>query len=100
MADMEKLDENTFLAAMNGVPTVEISKDTFGSGITVIDLAAMHDKVPSKSEARKLIKANGFSINREKVTDEKAVVDAGSLINDKYLLLQKGKKDYTLIYCV
>jgi tyrosyl-tRNA synthetase len=97
MADIEKLDENTFLAAMNGVPTVEIEKDNFTSGVTVIDLAAMHDKVTSKSEARKLIKANGFSINKEKATDEKAVISANSLINDKYILLQRGKKDYTLI---
>jgi tyrosyl-tRNA synthetase len=99
MADMEKLDENTFLAAMNGVPTVEISKDTFGSGITAIDLAVMHDKVPSKSEARKLIKSNGFSINKIKATVEKEVISDKYLINGKYLLLTKGKKDYTMI-CV
>lgn len=99
MADMEKLDENTFLAAMNGVPTVEISKDTFDSGITAIDLAAMHDKVPSKSEARKLIKSNGFSINKIKATVEKEVISDKYLINGKYLLLTKGKKDYTMI-CV
>ena len=99
MADMEKLDENTFLAAMNGVPTVEISKDTFNSGITAIDLAAMHDKVPSKSEARKLIKSNGFSINKIKATVEKEVISDKYLINGKYLLLTKGKKDYTMI-CV
>lgn len=99
MADMEKLDENTFLAAMNGVPTVEISKDTFDSGITAIDLAAMHDKVPSKSEARKLIKSNGFSINKIKATVEKEVISDKYLINGKYLLLTKGKKGYTMI-CV
>lgn len=99
MADMEKLDENTFLAAMNGVPTVEISKDTFDSGITAIDLAAMHDKVPSKSEARKLIKSNGFSINKIKATIEKEIISDKYLINGKYLLLTKGKKDYTMI-CV
>lgn len=99
MADMEKLDEKTFLAAMNGVPTVEISKDTFESGITAIDLAAMHDKVPSKSEARKLIKSNGFSINKIKATVEKEVISDKYLINGKYLLLTKGKKDYTMI-CV
>jgi tyrosyl-tRNA synthetase len=54
----------------------------------------MHDKVPSKSEARKLIKANGFSVNREKVNDEKAVFTNHW---GKYVLLQKGKKDYCLI---
>ena len=97
MADISKLDERTFLAAMNGVPTVEIDKDNFTSGVTVIDLAAMHDKVPSKSEARKLIKSNGFSINKIKPTSEKETVTTPYLINGKYLLLQKGKKDYTLV---
>ena len=97
MEGIKKLDENTFLAAMNGVPTVEIEKDNFTSGVTVIDLAAMHDKVPSKSEARKLIKSNGFSINKTKKANEKELITSESLIGGKYLLLQKGKKDYHLI---
>ena len=93
------IDEKSLLAAMNGVSKVTLPKEHFTSGVTVLDLAVMHDKVPSKSEARKLVKANGFSINKEKVNDEKAVIDAGSLIDGKYLLLQKGKKDYTLVIC-
>jgi tyrosyl-tRNA synthetase len=100
MADIANIDEKTFLAAMNGVPTVEVSKKEFESGVTVIDLASMHDKVPSKSEARKLIKSNGFSINKIKPANEKEVVTVSYLINGKYLLLQKGKKDYTLIKTV
>ena len=96
---LASIDEKTLLAAMNGVPKVTISKEDLTNGVTVIDLAIMHDKVPSKSEARKLIKANGFSINKEKVSDEKAVIDTCSLIDDKYLLLQKGKKDYCLAIC-
>ena len=97
MSDIEKLDESTFLAAMAGVPTVEIEKNSFTSGVTVIDLAAMHDKVPSKTEARKLIKSNGFSINKSKVLSEADKMTDFKLINDKYLLLQKGKKDYTVV---
>ena len=96
---LASIDEKTLLAAMNGVPKVTISKEDLTNGVAVIDLAIMHDKVPSKSEARKLIKANGFSINKEKVSDEKAVIDTCSLIDDKYLLLQKGKKDYCLAIC-
>jgi tyrosyl-tRNA synthetase len=99
MSDIASLDEKTFLAAMNGVPTVEVNKEHFESGVTVIDLAAMHDKVPSKSEARKLIKSNGFSINKIKPSSEKETVGEQYLINGKYLLLQKGKKDYTLVIC-
>ena len=94
---LASIDEKSLLAAMSGVSKVEVERNHFESGVTVIDLAAMHDKVPSKSEARKLIKSNGFSINKEKVTDEKAVIDCQSLIDNKYLLLQKGKKDYTLV---
>ena len=90
------IDEPTLLAVMKDVNKVEISKSDFETGITVIDLAAMHDKVPSKNEARKLIKANGFSINKEKATNEKELITADKLIDGKYLLLQKGRKDYTL----
>lgn len=100
MADIASIDEKTFLAAMNGVPTVEVKKENFESGVTVIDLAAMHDKVPSKSEARKLIKSNGFSINKIKPNNEKETVTTPYLINGKYLLLQKGKKDYTLVKAI
>ena len=93
---LSSLDEVTLLAVMKDVNKVDISKETLESGITVVDIVAMHDKVSSKSEARKLIKANGFSINKEKVADEKAVINASNLINGKYLLLQKGKKEYCL----
>jgi tyrosyl-tRNA synthetase len=95
--DINSMDDNGWKFVKSEVATVEITKEQLASGVTVIDLAVMHDKVPSKSEARKLVKANGFSVNKEKMTDEKAIIDAGSLINDKYLLLQKGKKDYTLV---
>jgi tyrosyl-tRNA synthetase len=99
------MDENGWKFVKAEVPTVEITKEQFlssehptmGSGMSVIDLAVLHDKVPSKSEARKLIKANGFSINKVKPDSEKDVIVEQDLINDKYLLLQKGKKDYTLV---
>ena len=95
--DINSMDDNGWKFVKSEVATVEIAKEQLASGVTVIDLAVMHDKVPSKSEARKLVKANGFSVNKEKMTDEKTIIDASSLINDKYLLLQKGKKDYTLV---
>jgi tyrosyl-tRNA synthetase len=93
------IDEKSLLAAMSGVSKVSVPKEQFTSGVTVLDLAVMHDKVPSKSEARKLIKANGFSINKEKVNNEKDIINTGNLIDGKYLLLQKGKKDMTLVIC-
>jgi tyrosyl-tRNA synthetase len=91
------IDEKSLLGAMSGVTKVELSKDYFASGASVIELAAMHDKVTSKSEARKLIKSNGFAINKVKVTNEKDTITESALIGGKYLLLQKGKKDYCLV---
>lgn len=93
---LSSIDEETLLSVMSGVSKVEIDKKELENGISVIDVALKHDKVPSKSEARKLIKANGFSVNKEKVNDDKSVIGLDSLIDGKYLLLQKGKKDYTL----
>ena len=94
--DIKDVDENGWKLVKSEVSTVEVSKEQIANGVTVIDLATMHDKVPSKSEARKLIKSNGFSVNKVKV-GEKDTVDESNLINGKYLLLQKGKKDYTLV---
>ena len=94
--DIKEVDENGWKFVKSEVSTVEVSKEQIANGVTVIDLATMHDKVPSKSEARKLIKSNGFSVNKVKV-GEKDTVDESNLINGKYLLLQKGKKDYTLV---
>lgn len=96
--DIKEVDENGWKFVKSEVSTVEVSKEQIANGVTVIDLATMHDKVPSKSEARKLIKSNGFSVNKVKV-GEKDTVDESKLINGKYLLLQKGKKDYTLVVC-
>lgn len=96
---LSSIDEGTLLAVMGGVNKVEISKKELENGVSVIDIAMKHDKIPSKGEARKLIKANGFSINKEKITNEKTSLTLDSLIDGKYLLLQKGKKDYTLAIC-
>lgn len=90
---VSELDENGWEAIKSEVTTIEVEKDKI-NGITALDLVLMHDKISSKSEARKLIKANGFSVNREKVNDEKT-----TFTNPwgKYILLQKGKKDYCLV---
>ncbi len=95
--DIKDVDENGWKFVKSEVNTVEVSKEQIASGVSVIDLATMHDKVPSKSEARKLIKSNGFSINKIKANVEKEVVSDKYLINGKYLLLTKGKKDHCLV---
>lgn len=94
---LSTIDEKSLLGAMSGVSKIELKKEVLSNGISVVDIAAMHDKVSSKSEARKLIKSNGFSINKSKITNEKDVIDDSYLINGKYVLLQKGKKEFTLV---
>lgn len=95
--DLANLDEKTLLAVMKDVSKVEIPRSDVENGINVVDLAALHEKVTSKGEARKLIKGNGFSLNKRKVSNDKDVIKTDCLIDGRYMLLQKGKKDYTLV---
>ena len=93
-----KLDERTFLDVFAGVPTYEISKAELAAGIGVLDL--LTDKAPvfpSKGDLRRNIQGGGVSIDKEKVTDPNLVVNDSFLVNGKYLLAQKGKKDYSLL---
>lgn len=94
---LASIDEATLLSVMKDVNKVEIPRSKIDEGLSMIDLAILHDKVPSKTEARKLIKGNGFSLNKTKVNDEKQKITAANLIAEKYILLQKGKKEYTLV---
>ena len=96
---LKSLDEKTFLAVFDGVPTFEVEDSKFPMGI--IDLLAADSKVfPSKGECRKMIQAAGVSINKEKVTDANAMIGSESYINGKYILAQKGKKNYFIIKIV
>lgn len=95
-ADINSINDNGWDYVKSEVSTVEISKEQLSNGVTSIDLAVLHERVTSKSEARKLIKSNGFSVNKTKV-GEKDVFNEENLINGKYLLLTKGKKDYVLV---
>jgi len=94
---ISKLNENTFLEIFEGVPTYTIKRNIMDNKVSVIDLLAIHTTIlPSKSEARKLITAGGLNINKEKITTE-TIIDSSWLINNKYILVQKGKKNYFLI---
>lgn len=94
---LASIDEETLLAVMKDVSKVEVPRSVFeGTDVPSLELAVLHDKVTSKSEARKLIKSNGFSINKVKVS-EKDAFGTSNLIDGKYLLLTKGKKDHCLV---
>lgn len=97
--DLEELDEETLLSVFEGVPQVSISKSVLDSCVTVTDLLSEATKAtifPSKGEARKMIQAGGVSINKIKLADVNQKPEF-TLLQNKYLLAQKGKKNYYLI---
>ena len=97
--DLASLDERTFLAVFEGVPQVQLSHSVFAQLENVLDLLGEKtnfELFPSKGEARKMIQGGGVSINKEKVADPLAPVTF-SLLQGKYLLVQKGKKNYVIV---
>lgn len=95
---LHKIDEDTLLAVFEGVPQFEVDRQLIADGVKLADLLTDHAKVfPSKGELRKLAQQGGFSVNKEKVSDAYAPVSTDMLLNDKYILVQKGKKNYFLI---
>ena len=95
---LRTLDEQTLLQVFEGVPTFTIAKSELEAGVDVLTLFAERCKLfASKGELRKLIQGGGVSVNKEKVTDANAIYNAEALIAGKYLLVQKGKKNYFLI---
>jgi tyrosyl-tRNA synthetase len=97
--DLASLDERTFLAVFEGVPQVQLSHDVFAQLENILDLLGEKtnfELFPSKGEARKMIQGGGVSINKEKVADPLAPVTF-SLLQGKYLLVQKGKKNYVIV---
>lgn len=94
---LASLSEQMFLAVFDGVPQVEISKELLNNPIGIVDFLTEHTQIfASKGEARRMLKDNGVAINKNKV-QENFVVDNTSLMNNKYILVQKGKKNYYII---
>jgi tyrosyl-tRNA synthetase len=95
---LKKLDEQTLLAVFEGVPQYEVSRDALSAGIKAIDLLTDHAPVfPSKGEMRKLAQGGGVSLNKEKLTAFDQVITPADLVDEKYLIAQKGKKNYFLL---
>ena len=91
------LSPDMFFSIFEGVPQYEIDADIIGNGINIIELLAEKTNIfASKGEARRMLKDNGVSVNKNKVADTKTI-DNNCLINNKYLLIQKGKKNYYVI---
>ena len=95
---LARLDEETFLQVFEGVEKYTIGLAELEVGIPPLELLAEKTQIfSSKGEARKMILANGFSMNKEKLTDSQTLITTASLLNGKYLLFQKGKKNYYLV---
>ena len=95
---LHKIDEQTLLAVFDGVPQFEISRQLLKDQTKLADLLVDHAPVfPSKGELRKLAQGGGFAINKEKVADPARTVGEADLIAGKYLLVQRGKKNYYLV---
>lgn len=95
---LKKLDEDTLLAVFEGVPQFKISKNIINEGAKAIDLFVEHAEIfPSKGEMRKLVQGGGVSLNKEKLEDFDKTINNDDLLNSKYLLVQRGKKNYYLV---
>ncbi len=96
---LRKIDEATLLAVMEGVPQFEVPRSAINEGVKLADLLTETAAVfPSKGEMRKMVQGGGVSINKEKISDPYAPVTADMLLNDKYILVQRGKKNYFLLH--
>ncbi|SHJ14815.1 tyrosyl-tRNA synthetase [Mesonia phycicola] len=98
--DIRKLDEKTFLDVFEGVPQAEIEKAKIDTGLDMIAaLAAETNFLPSNGEARRALKANSVSVNKEKVAEDYSITEA-DLIGGKYIILNKGKKNTYIIKAI
>lgn len=95
---LKKLDEDTLLAVFEGVPMFEVSRDELAGGVKAVDLLVEKAAVfPSKGEMRKLVQGGGVSLNKEKLASFDQMITSADLLNGKYLIVQKGKKNYYFV---
>jgi tyrosyl-tRNA synthetase len=98
---LHRMEESTFLSVFEGVPMFDVSAGLLSEGVTLSDLCAVHTTIAeSKGELRRLIQGGGVSLNKEKVENAEMIIRSDKLLNNKYLLLQKGKKSYFLVRAV
>ena len=93
---LQSLNETQLLQVMDGVPTVNIDAAKLNAGYDIVELLADTAIFPSKGEARKMWQAGGIGINKEKITTDFTTVTTAQLLQGKYILFQKGKKNYYL----
>jgi len=94
---LASLNEQQLLQVMEGVPTVEIKKDSLIAGYDLVSFLADTAILPSKGEAKKMLQAGGIAINKSKISPDKIMIELSDLLQNKYILVQKGKKNYYLV---
>lgn len=95
---LRKMNESTFLSVFEGVPIFDVKAGIIAKGVSVTDLCSEYSGVfASKGELRRLVQGGGLGINKIKIDNADLIIDTNYLLNDKYLLIQKGKKNYFLI---
>lgn len=98
---LRRMDESTFLSVFEGVPVFDVPMSLLSQGVTFSDLCAVNTKIAeSKGEFRRLVQGGGVSLNKEKADNVEMIVNDTMLLNNKYLLIQKGKKSYFLVRAV
>ena len=89
------------MSVFDGVPTFQIQKADIEAGIQILELLATHTNIfPSKGEARKMIQGGGVSLNKSKIESPEIAIDSSYIINNSYILIQKGKKNYFIVEIV
>jgi tyrosyl-tRNA synthetase len=94
---LKKLNEEQLLHVMEGVPTVKFGRHQLMSGVDIVSFLAETKIFSSKGEARKMVEGGGVSINKEKIDSADFIVTSQVFLNEKYVLIQKGKKNYYLV---
>jgi len=95
---LRKLDEMTFLSVFEGVPNYTVDRQALHAGINIVDLLGEKTGIfPSKGEARRMLQGGGVSVNKNRIDDESYTVGKEDVLNNRYVLIQKGKKNYYLI---
>jgi tyrosyl-tRNA synthetase len=95
---LRELSKEAVLDVFEGIPQFTVAKSALTAGVSITDLLAEHTAVfPSKGEARKMIQSGGVALNKEKLEDPTQLITTTNLVNDKFLVVQKGKKNYFLL---
>ena len=97
---LQSLNETQLMQVLEGVPTAEVAQAQVQEGYDIVSFLADTQIFPSKGEARKMWQAGGISLNKSKVSPEKTMITSTDLLQQKYLLVQKGKKNYYLVKAV